>query len=78
MSGVHAMLAFRGSERSFSSTERGRLLAHSLYLKGLRAWTREGCYAWWRLTDEITQTRKLLASLRLSGKARSNPGEVAK
>lgn len=45
-------------------SERGKLLHTIRHLRALRAWVRNGCYAWWRLTGDIEYQQKQLVALR--------------
>lgn len=34
-------------------SRRRRLLKQARHIRALRAWVKVGCYAWWRLTDDL-------------------------
>lgn len=58
------IIALFGCERKFTDTARGRGLASVLYLKALRSWVKPGCYAWWRLCEDIESAQTALAKAR--------------
>ena len=40
------------------------LLRRARYERAIRSWVTEGCYAWWRLTDDLKRTQRAMAALR--------------
>lgn len=50
--------ALFGDSLEAKNTRRGRLLLESRKIRALRAWTKDGCYAWWRLTDDLKNIQK--------------------
>ena len=56
--------ALFGFGRRVSNSERGKLVASCLYVRGLRSWTKPGSYAWFRLNDDLHRAQLALRKAR--------------
>lgn len=58
------MIALFGDSMPITDTPRNRLLRNVRRLRALRSWVTLGCYAWWRLTDDIKNVQRIMVKER--------------
>jgi hypothetical protein len=56
--------ALLGDGMPVTDTKRNKLLRNARHIRALRSWVKEGCYAWWRLTDDLRLVQKEMAATR--------------
>ena len=50
--------ALTGDDFETNGKLRRELLWRARQIRALRSWVREGCYAWWRLSDDLKRTQQ--------------------
>jgi len=64
-------MALMGDPMPVTTTVRNKMLRHVRHVRGLRAWVTSGCYAWWRLTDEIRAIQRAMVTERTARDGRT-------